>query len=54
MLLLVAAIMVGTVMQYNGVFHSSIDVVVEAERAGITMAPGAPVKALRCRGWRRG
>lgn len=43
-LLLVAAVLVGTVMQYNGVFRPSIDVVVEAERAGITMAPGAPVK----------
>jgi virulence factor Mce-like protein len=41
---LVAAVLVGTVMQYNGVFRPSIDVVAEADRAGITMAPGAPVK----------
>ncbi len=44
MVLLVAAVLVGTIMQYNGVFRPSVDVLVTADRAGITMAPGAPVK----------
>lgn len=43
-IVLLAAVVVGTLMQYNGVFRPSVDVVVEADRAGITMAPGAPVK----------
>jgi len=42
--LLVAAVLVGTVMQYKGSFSPSVDVVVQADRAGLTMAPGAPVK----------
>ena len=44
MVILVLAVMVGTVMQYNGVFRRSIDVVVTADRAGLTMSSGAPVK----------
>lgn len=44
MLLLVAGVVVGAVAQYNGVFSRSVDVVVEAERAGLTLAPGTPVK----------
>lgn len=44
MVLLVAVVVVGTIMQYNGVFRPSVDVLVTADRVGITMAPGAPVK----------
>ena len=44
MVIMVAAVVVGTLLQYNRVFSPSVDVMVEADRAGITMDTGAPVK----------
>lgn len=44
LVILVAAVVVGTLLQYNRVFAGSVDVRVSADRAGITMDTGAPVK----------
>ena len=42
--IIVTAVLVGTLLQYNRVFSRSVDVTVTADRAGITMDTGAPVK----------
>lgn len=44
LVIIVAAVLVGTLLQYNRVFAGSVDVRVTADRAGITMDTGAPVK----------
>ncbi|GAB2642753.1 hypothetical protein GCM10027270_33870 [Nocardioides ginkgobilobae] len=44
LVIIVAAVLVGTLLQYNRVFARSVDVRVTADRAGITMDAGAPVK----------
>lgn len=44
MVVLVAATVAATIAHYNGVFTRSVDVVVEAERAGLTLNVGTPVK----------
>ncbi|RJS46692.1 MCE family protein [Nocardioides cavernaquae] len=43
-LLLLAAVIAGAVLQYRGAFRSTIPVTVQADRAGLTMDKGAPVK----------
>ncbi len=40
----IALVIAATVAQYNGTFRSSVDVTVETDRAGLTLAAGAPVK----------
>lgn len=41
---LVGLLIVGTVAQYRGAFEDNLVVTVEAERAGLTLAGGAPIK----------
>lgn len=43
-LLLIAGVVAGTVAQYRGVFDDTLTVTVEADRAGLTLAKGAPIK----------
>lgn len=43
-LLLLGAVMAAAVLQYRGAFRSTIPVTVQADRAGLTMDRGAPVK----------
>jgi phospholipid/cholesterol/gamma-HCH transport system substrate-binding protein len=42
--LLICAVVAGAVLQYQGAFRSTIPVTVQADRAGLTMDAGAPVK----------
>lgn len=44
MILLIAAIVAATIAQYRGAFTSTVDVTVDADRAGLTLAAGTPVK----------
>lgn len=44
MVVLVGAIIVGTIAQYRGAFTNTVDVTVEADRAGLTLTSGTPVK----------
>lgn len=41
---LIVMLVVGTVAKYRGVFERNVSVTVEADRAGLTLAKGAPVK----------
>lgn len=41
---LVAALIAGTVAKYRGVFEDNVVVTVESDRAGLTLASGAPIK----------
>lgn len=41
---LIAAVIVGTIAKYRGAFDDSVVVTVEADRAGLTLAEGAPIK----------
>ncbi|WP_377325629.1 MCE family protein [Pimelobacter simplex] len=43
-LALVAALVAGTIAKYRGVFDDNVLVTVEADRAGLTLASGAPIK----------
>jgi phospholipid/cholesterol/gamma-HCH transport system substrate-binding protein len=43
-ILLLAAVIAAAVLQYRGAFRSTIPVTVQADRAGLTMDTGAPVK----------
>lgn len=43
-LVLIALVIVGTVAKYRGVFDDNVVVTVEADRAGLTMDAGAPIK----------
>lgn len=43
-LLLLGAVIAAAVLQYRGAFRSTIPVTVQADRAGLTMDTGAPVK----------
>lgn len=43
-LMIVVLLIAGTVAMYKGVFRSTVPLVVEAPRAGLTLTPGAPVK----------
>jgi phospholipid/cholesterol/gamma-HCH transport system substrate-binding protein len=43
-LLLIAGIVTGTIAKYRGAFDDTVRVSVEADRAGLTLAPGAPIK----------
>jgi phospholipid/cholesterol/gamma-HCH transport system substrate-binding protein len=44
MILLIAAIVAATIAQYRGAFTSTVDVTVDADRAGLTLAADTPVK----------
>lgn len=44
MVLLIGAVVAGTIAQYRGAFDSTVDVTVESDRAGLTLSPGTPVK----------
>ncbi|KQY56423.1 hypothetical protein ASG90_13560 [Nocardioides sp. Soil797] len=41
---LVAALIAGTIAKYRGAFEDNVVVTVEADRAGLTLAAGAPIK----------
>lgn len=41
---LITLLVAGTIAKYQGVFHNSVLVTVEADRAGLTLAAGAPIK----------
>ena len=41
---LVGLLVAGTIAQYRGVFEDNVVVTVEADRAGLTLAKGAPIK----------
>jgi len=41
---LIVALVAGTIAKYQGAFDDTIDVTVEADRAGLTLASGAPIK----------
>lgn len=41
---LIALVIVGTIAKYRGAFESNVVVTVEADRAGLTLASGAPIK----------
>lgn len=41
---LVAALVAGTIAKYRGAFEDNVVVTVQADRAGLTLAPGAPIK----------
>lgn len=41
---LIALVIAGTIAKYRGVFESNVVVTVEADRAGLTLASGAPIK----------
>lgn len=43
-LALVAALIAGTIAKYRGAFDDNVLVTVEADRAGLTLASGAPIK----------
>lgn len=43
-LALVGALIAGTIAKYRGVFEDNVAVVLEADRAGLTLAKGAPIK----------
>ncbi|MBU2693729.1 MCE family protein [Pimelobacter sp. 30-1] len=43
-LALVAALVAGTIAKYRGAFDDNVLVTVEADRAGLTLASGAPIK----------
>ncbi|MFC7502732.1 MCE family protein [Nocardioides sp. GCM10030258] len=43
-LLLIAGLIVGTIAKYRGAFEDNVLVTVEADRAGLTLAKGAPIK----------
>lgn len=43
-LLILGLLVAGTVARYQGVFEDTVKISVDADRAGLTMAPGAPVK----------
>ncbi|WP_418057349.1 MCE family protein [Pimelobacter simplex] len=43
-LALVAALVAGTIAKYRGAFDDNVMVTVEADRAGLTLASGAPIK----------
>lgn len=44
MVVLIGSIIAATIGQYRGAFDSTVDVTVEADRAGLTLSPGTPVK----------
>jgi phospholipid/cholesterol/gamma-HCH transport system substrate-binding protein len=41
---LIGLLIAGTIAQYRGAFEDNIAITVEADRAGLTLAPGAPIK----------
>src|SRR5687767_7447922 len=41
---LVGLVIAGTIAQYRGAFENNVVVTVEADRAGLTLAKGAPIK----------
>lgn len=41
---LIGAILAGAIAQYRGAFDDTVEVTVKADRAGLTLAPGAPIK----------
>lgn len=41
---LLGLVVVGTIATYRGAFESNVAITVEADRAGLTLSPGAPVK----------
>ena len=41
---LIGLLIVGTIARYRGVFENNVVVTVEADRAGLTLAKGAPIK----------
>lgn len=41
---LIALVIAGTIAKYRGAFESNVVVTVEADRAGLTLASGAPIK----------
>lgn len=43
-LLLIVALIAGTIAKYRGAFDDTVQVTVEADRAGLTLAAGAPIK----------
>ena len=43
-LALIVALIAGTIAKYRGAFEDTVEVTVEADRAGLTLASGAPIK----------
>lgn len=43
-LALIVALIAGTIAKYQGAFEDTVEVTVEADRAGLTLASGAPIK----------
>lgn len=43
-LALIVALIAGTIAKYRGAFEDTVEVTVEADRAGLTLAAGAPIK----------
>ncbi len=41
---LIVALIAGTIAKYQGAFDDTVEVTVEADRAGLTLAAGAPIK----------
>jgi phospholipid/cholesterol/gamma-HCH transport system substrate-binding protein len=41
---LVGALIAGTIAQYRGAFEDNVEVTLQADRAGLTLAKGAPIK----------